>query len=99
MDIVFQSHHAVISDRLRARATTQLEKIGRRLERAVDATVRFEREGTRCRVELLLRAPRHKALVAEGTGRYYGPALAVAMKHLESQVASEHRRLKARAKA
>ncbi len=99
MEIVWQAHNAVISDRLKARATTHLEKLGRRLERTVDATVRFEREGTRCRVELVLRAPRHRSLVAEGSGRYYGPALAVALSHLERQVASEKRTARQGAKA
>lgn len=95
MDIVWQSHNAVISERLKERATAQLTKISRRLERAVNATVRFEREGTRCRVELILKAPRHKSLIAEGTARYYGPALSVALEHLSRQVTSEKRSMRA----
>jgi ribosome-associated translation inhibitor RaiA len=92
MDIVWQAHNAVISERLRQRAAGALDKVARRLGRAVDATVRFEREGTRCRVELVLHAPRHKSLIAEGHARYYGPALAVALDHLTRQVSDENRR-------
>lgn len=95
MDIVWQAHNAVISERLKERATAQLTKISRRLERVVNATVRFEREGTRCRVELILKAPRHKSLVAEGSARYYGPALSVALDHLSRQVTSEKRSARA----
>lgn len=95
MDIVWHAHNAVISERLKERATAQLTKISRRLERVVNATVRFEREGTRCRVELILKAPRHKSLVAEGSARYYGPALSVALDHLSRQVTSEKRSARA----
>lgn len=95
MDIVWHAHNAVISERLKERATAHLTKISRRLERVVNATVRFEREGTRCRVELILKAPRHKSLVAEGSARYYGPALSVALDHLSRQVTSEKRSARA----
>jgi ribosome-associated translation inhibitor RaiA len=91
VDIVWHSHNAVISDRLKQRATRALHKVASRLPRAVDGIVRFEREGTRCRVEVMLHAPRHKTLVAEGHARYYGPALAAALAHLEGQVTRDRR--------
>jgi ribosome-associated translation inhibitor RaiA len=97
MDIIWQGHHAVISERLREKAATALTKLERRLDRAVRATVRFEREGTRCRVELILTTPRHRPMVAEGNGRYYGPALAIALGHLQQQVTAEKRTVKDRA--
>ena len=96
MDIIWHAHHAVISERLKARAEAAVVKVASRLDRAIGATVRFEREGTRCRVEVLLRAPRHKALIAEGHGRYYGPALAMAVAHLARQVSDERRTAKSR---
>ena len=96
MEIVWHAHNAVVSDRLRARAEHGVEKAASRLNRSVTATIRFEREGTRCRVELVLNAARHKTLVAEGNGRYYGPALATALEHLETQVARERRTVKQR---
>ena len=96
MEITWQAHHAVISDRLRARATEGIGKVAKRVDGATGATIRFEREGTRCRVEVILRV-RRKAMVAEGHGRYYGPALAVALSHLSRQVASEKRTARDRA--
>ncbi|MCC6319186.1 MAG: hypothetical protein IT361_16050 [Gemmatimonadaceae bacterium] len=91
MEIVWQAHNAVISDRLRGRAEALVTKVAARLGRPAAANIRFEREGTRCRVELVLRAPRHKVMVAEGYGRYYGPALAIAGAHLSRQVTSARR--------
>lgn len=98
MEITWRAHHAVVSERLKARAEAAVSKVARRLDRAVGATIRFEREGTRCRVEVTLSAPRHKTLVSEGNGRYYGPALSVAMAHLARQVADERRTAKERVK-
>ncbi|MGQ0646619.1 MAG: HPF/RaiA family ribosome-associated protein [Gemmatimonadaceae bacterium] len=97
MEIVWHAHNAVISQRLKQRAEASVAKVSRRLNRTVGATIRFEREGTRCRVEVMLRAPRHRSLVAEGHGRYYGPALSVALDHLQRQVTSERRTAKDRA--
>lgn len=89
MDVVFQAHNAVISDRMKSRATRALEKIGRRLDHAVDATVRFNQDGPRRRVEIKLHAAGNRNLIAEGESRYYGPALNTALEHLESQVKRE----------
>lgn len=86
MEVLFQAHNAVISDRMKDRAARGLQKIVRRLNRAVDATVRFNQDGPRRRVEIKLHAAGHRNLVAEGESRYYGPALNTALTHLESQV-------------
>lgn len=96
MEIVWQAHNAVISDRLRNRAELLVEKAAKRLGSSVGADVRFEREGTRCRVEIVLRAARHKVIVAEGNARYYGPALAIAASHLSRQVTGARRTVKER---
>ena len=96
MEIVWQAHNAVISDRLRRRAELLVGKMASRLGNSVGADVRFEREGTRCRVEIVLRASRHKVMVAEGNARYYGPALAIAASHLSRQVTSARRTAKER---
>lgn len=85
MEIVFQSHHATVTERNRQAATRALEKLGERLARPVAAVVRFEEDGRMRRVELELRG-RGRRLVAEGTGRYYGPALSAAIAHLEAQI-------------
>lgn len=87
MEIIFHSHHAVISDYMRQRAERVMTKIAKRLhETPTDAIVRFERDSGDCRVELQLNAPRHRPFVAEGRGRFYGPALAVAAARLQRQL-------------
>lgn len=89
MDVVFQAHNAVISDRMKERATRAVRKIAQRLDRVVDVTVRFHQDGPVRRVELRLNAPGRRDLVSAGEARYYGPALNVAIAHLESQVGHE----------
>ncbi len=86
MEIIFHSHHAVISPRLRRRAEIATERAAARLPRTVDAIVRFEQDGPVRRVEIVLHAPRHPNLMARGEGRYYGPALAVAIDRLTTQI-------------
>ncbi len=78
MEIVFHSHHAVVSDRMRQRAVRAVEKLALRLSRAGDAVIRFESDGPARRVEIALRASRRR-LVAIGEGKYFGPALAQAV--------------------
>jgi ribosome-associated translation inhibitor RaiA len=86
VDIIFQAHHATISDTMRARAERAVRKASLRLRRAVDAVVRFEEDGPTRRVEIVLRAPRHRNLVAEGRSRFYGVALAAAIERLQAQI-------------
>ena len=86
MEILFQSHHAQVSDRMRERARIAVTRLGERLARAVNAVIRFEEDGPTRRVEIVLRAPRHRNLVAEGCARYYGPALAEAVERLQAQI-------------
>lgn len=86
MEIIFHAHHAHISPRLQLRAERALRKTVERLGRAVDATARFEEDGPTHRVELVLRAPRGKRLVASGEGRTFGPALTEALGRLGAQV-------------
>ena len=85
MDIVFQSHHATVPERVRQNAARAVQKLGRRLTRPSSAVIRFEEDGRMRRVELELQASGRR-LVAEGTGRYYGPALSAALAHLEAQL-------------
>ena len=82
---MFHSHHAVVSDTMKARARRAVEKIAVRLRRAVDAVVRFEADGPDRRVEILLHAPRRRNMVAEGRGKFFGSALAEAIERLEEQ--------------
>lgn len=87
MEIIFHAHHAVISPRLQQRAEASLKRLVVRLGRAVDAIVRIEQDGPSRRVELVLHAPRGRRLVARGEGRFFGPALTIALGKLAAQVA------------
>jgi ribosome-associated translation inhibitor RaiA len=86
MQIIFHSHHASVSDRLRLRAEQGVRKLATRLGGAVDAVIRFEGDGPTRRVEIVMHASRRRRLVAEGTARYPGPALAEAIDGLRDQV-------------
>ena len=86
MEIIFHAHHATVSDSMRARATRGVRKLSARLTRAVDAVVRFEQDGRVRRVEIALRVPRRRDLVATGEGRFFGVALAAALARLQSQL-------------
>ena len=99
MEIIFHAHHAVISDRMRLRAERAVGRVARKLARAVDAVVRFERDGPTTRVEIVLHAPGRRDLIAEGYARYYGPALAEAVAKLDAQVSSRKRTPKSRGRA
>ena len=85
MDIVFQAHHAEISDHMRERAVRTIRKVARRAGQAVDAVVRFEQDGRLRRVELVLHSGRNRRLIAEGSDRFFGPALAAAAARLSAQ--------------
>ena len=87
MEIIFHAHHADISPRLQQRAESALRRVVVRLGRAVDATVRVEEDGPTRRVELVLHAPRGRRLVARGEGRFFGPALTIALGRLNAQIA------------
>ena len=96
MDIIFQAHHAVISDLLRSRAERYVRKLAVMLGRPVNALVRFESDGRQRRVEIHLHAPRRHALVAEARHQTYGPALAAAAEHLAAQIRKGRRPRRAR---
>lgn len=86
MQIIFHSHHASVSDRLRLRAEQGVRKLANRLGGIVDAVIHFEGDGRARRVEIVMHASRHRRLVAGGEGRYLGPALSQAMDGLRDQI-------------
>src|ERR671915_2180668 len=96
MQIIFHSHHASVSDRMRLRAEQGVRKLATRLGGAVDAVIRFEDDGPTRRVEIVMHASRHRRLVAGGEGRYLGPALSEAIDGLRDQI---DRARRARSKA
>ena len=98
MEIIFHAHHAVISDNMRQRAERLIRKLASRLSRPVDAIVRFEQDSPVRRVEIVLHAARRRLLVAEGSARNYGPALAQACTRMEAQLKRVKRTPKARAR-
>ena len=98
VEIVFHSHHARVSEPVRRRAQLGIEKVARRLTRAVDAIVRFEEDGKVRRVEIVLHAPRSRNVIAEGQGRFFTGALAAALAHLEAQTGRIKRPPKERAR-
>jgi ribosome-associated translation inhibitor RaiA len=86
VEIIFHAHHATIPEPLRVRAERAVLKFGRRLQRAVDAVVRFEDDGPTRRVEIVLHAPKQRNLVAEGRSRSYAAALTDALTRLQAQI-------------
>ena len=98
MDVIFQSHNAVISDRLRSRAESIIQKLEPRTARAVRAIVRFEQDGPTRRVEIEMHSSRRRPLISNGYARTYGPALAEAAHNLQAQLARSKRPRKARAR-
>ena len=91
MDIVFHTHHAPASDRMRRRAESAMRKIAKRVPRSVDAVVRFEQDGPTRRVELVLHTARGRRYVARSESRYFGTALTDALRRLERQLDSVKR--------
>ena len=85
MEIIFQSHHATISPFMRARAERGVQKISARLARAVDAVIRFETDRPSRRVEIVLHAPRHQDVRAEGSAPRFAGALSQALRRLDAQ--------------
>ena len=96
MDVIFHSHNAVISERLRARAESIIHKLGTRATRPVRAVVRFEQDGPTRRVEIVMHASRKRPLISNGYARTYGPALSEAVHNLQAQLARSKRTRKAR---
>lgn len=72
MEIVFQSHHARVTPRMRLAAQRGLEKLEPCIVRPVSAVVRFEEDGPVRRVEIEVQR-RGPVLVAEGPGGTSGP--------------------------
>ena len=96
MDVIFHSHNAVISERLRSRAETIIHKLETRAARPVRAVVRFEQDGPTRRVEIVMHASRRRPLISNGYARTYGPALSEAVHNLQAQLARSKRTRKAR---
>ncbi|MBC8087433.1 MAG: hypothetical protein H7Z40_09205 [Phycisphaerae bacterium] len=91
MEIILHAHHADVPANLQRDAIEAVKVIAARLKRVVDAIVRFESDGPERRVEIVLRAPRRREVVAQGFDRQFEPALALALTRLQSQVGRARR--------
>ena len=96
MDITVQAHQVEISGILRSRAERVIRRLASLVHRPVDAVVRFEQDGNARKVEIVLRAPRRRALVAAARHRNLGPALGEAARRVESQILRHKRPASAR---
>jgi ribosome-associated translation inhibitor RaiA len=104
LDIIFHSHHAAVSDHMRKRAARAVERAAARMPRIVEGIVRFEEDGPTRRVTVTLRAPKHHDIMGRAEGRFFGPALTLAVSRVLSQANRErsstgHARGKRRARA
>lgn len=91
MEIILHAHHADVPANLQRDAVEAVRSIAARVRRVVDAIVRFESDGPERRVEIVLRAPRHRDVIAQGYDRQFEPALALALSRLQTQVARQRR--------
>jgi ribosome-associated translation inhibitor RaiA len=98
MEIVFHTHHATISDRMRRRAELALNKVARRARRPVDGVIRFQQDGTMRVVELTLHTSNGRRYIASSESRYFGTALADAARRLVMQLDHTKRTPKSRAR-
>lgn len=99
MEIILHVHHAEVSDAMRQRAERAVRRLAARVPRTVDAVVRFEQDGRERRVELEVREPRSRPLVASGRAAFFGSALAVAVTKLEREVRERHAKVTRRRRA
>jgi ribosomal subunit interface protein len=78
--------HTEISDALRERAITVVERLGNLASRPMETTVVFDTNGARLTVELRLHVARGEILVAKGEGADHRTALDRAEEKLRRQV-------------
>jgi ribosome-associated translation inhibitor RaiA len=99
VEIIFHSHGAAITESTRQHATRLVTKLAARVRRPVEAVIRVERDGPDRLVEIVLSAPRSRALVGKGRGRSTGPALAEAAANLGAQLEHTKRKRRPRPRA
>ena len=94
MRTTITARHCEISDALRERAMTVVERLGSIARRPVGTAVVFDADGLRQVAELRLHLAHGEVLVAKGEGPDHRTALDRAEEKLRKQVrkASDHRR-------
>jgi putative sigma-54 modulation protein len=86
MQTTITARHCEISDTLRERALTVVERLGTLAGRPIEATVVFDVEGLRQTAELRLHVARGEVLVATGEAEDHRTALDRAEDKLRRQV-------------
>jgi ribosomal subunit interface protein len=86
MQTTITVRHCEISDALRERAITVVERLGNMASRPMDMTVVFDTDGIQRTVELRLHVARGEVLVAKGEGADHRTALDRAEEKLRRQV-------------
>jgi ribosomal subunit interface protein len=86
MQTTITARHCEISDALRERALTVVERLGNLATRPIEATVVFDVEGVGQTAELRLHVPRGEVLVAKGEAEDHRTALDRAEEKLRRQV-------------
>jgi len=98
MEIVFHTHHAAASEHMRRKAELALRRVARRARRPVDAVIRFAQDGPTRSVELVLHTSNGRRYIARAESRYFGTALADAIRRLTMQLDHGKRTPKSRAR-
>jgi ribosomal subunit interface protein len=97
VDTTITARHCEVSDPLRERAITVMERLGNLASRPMEMTVVFDTDGSRQTVELRLHLARGEILVATGEGVDHRTALDRAEEKLRRQVERVSNRRRARA--
>jgi ribosomal subunit interface protein len=94
MQPTITARHCEISDALRDRAVSVVERLGTLASRPMESTVVFDTDGIELTVEIRLHLARGEVLVAWGDGSDHRTALDRAEEKLRRQIerASEHPR-------
>ena len=96
MHTTITARHCEVSEPLRERAITVMERLGNLASRPIDMTVVFDADGIQQTVELRLHVPRGEILVAKGEGADHRTALDRAEDKLRRQVERVSDRRRAR---
>jgi len=86
MQPTITARHCEISDALRDRAVTVVQRLGNLASRSMESAVVFDSDGLQQTVEIRLHVPRGEVLVARGDGSDHRTALDRAEERLKRQL-------------
>ncbi len=86
MQPTITARHCEISDALRDRAVTVVQRLGNLASRSMESTVVFDSDGMQRTVEIRLHVPRGEVLVARGDASDHRTALDRAEERLKRQL-------------